>query len=295
MILGLRIDVDTYRGTQLGVPALCRMLNEHRLQASFFFTLGPDNMGRHVWRLLRPAFLKKMLRTNAARLYGWDILLKGVLWPGPVIGERLQSVLCSVAEFDHEIGFHAWDHHQWQTRLTQMGFDGLRRYFDMGLETWNTIFARPPDCSAAPAWQCTESALLLKECFPFRYNSDCRGTSIFYPEIDNRRLSQPQIPTTLPTYDETIGLNGLRSEEYNEYLLKKICSDQLNVLTIHAEVEGIACANMFSEFLQLSKRRDIQIVPLGKLLPDPDTIPIARIIQRQIPRREGWTSFQKQG
>ncbi len=293
MVIGLRIDVDTYRGTQLGVPTLCRLLQDHGILASFFFTLGPDNMGRHVWRLFRPAFLRKMLRTNAARLYGWDILLKGILWPGPIIAQTLQPVLSSVATAEHEIGFHAWDHHQWQTQLTRMDTGKLQRYFDVGLKAWRKIFNRPPDGSAAPAWQCTDQALRIKAGYPFRYNSDCRGKSIFYPIIDNHPLSQPQIPSTLPTYDETIGQNGLRPTQFNHHLLEQIRSDQLNVLTIHAEVEGIACADLFAEFLTLTKQQGIRIVPLGNLLPDPESIPNARLIRREIPGREGWASYQE--
>ena len=172
--VGLRIDADTFRGTQEGVPNLLKVLAEHRVRASFFFSAGPDNMGRNIWRLFRPEFLRKMWRTKATKLYGWDILLKGTFWRGPLIGKKLGHFFRAAVSEGHEVGLHAWDHYHWQTHIESMSGEEIHRQLLQGCEVIQACTGTSPVCSAAPAWRITEQALLEKAKFPFRYNSDCR-------------------------------------------------------------------------------------------------------------------------
>ncbi len=292
MIVGLRIDVDTLRGTRMGIPALCASLGRRGVQATFFVSVGPDNMGRHLWRLLRPAFLFKMLRSRASKLYGWDILLRGTFWPGPVIGRAAGDAIRLAAAEGHEVGLHAWDHHAWQTHIANMNTRRVSLDLDRATRLFTQILGFPPSCSAAPGWRANNDSLLAKDTFPFRYNSDCRGRSIFRPHVNGQALRQPQIPTTLPTYDEVIGLNGMSEQNYNEYMLSRITPDGLNVLTIHAEVEGGAKAPMFDSFLDGARRRGCSFSPLRQIL-DGNTNPQPGVIrQGHVNGREGWVATQ---
>jgi undecaprenyl phosphate-alpha-L-ara4FN deformylase len=274
------------------VPNLCEILAAHNVKASFFFSVGPDNMGRHLWRLLRPAFFMKMLRTKASNLYGWDILLKGTFFPGPVIGERLAGIIRAASNKGHEIGLHAWDHHHWQAHIDTMDRPALRRILLKGFDELTRITGKPPSCSAAPAWKCSNQVLLEKERLPFYYNSDCRGRSIFYPSVDGKALSQPQIPVTLPTYDEVIGRGSVSELNYNEYILSLIKPEELNVLTVHAEVEGISCATMFGRFLKKARSKEIALVPLGTFLQENTPVEKSSIERGKIHGRDGWVSIQ---
>jgi len=288
--VGLRIDVDTFRGTRDGVPALVRLLEKHNITATFFMSVGPDNMGRHLWRLLKPQFLWKMLRSNAASLYGYDILLRGTCWPGPVIGRKLAQQIRMPKDAGHEVGLHAWDHYTWQTHIDHFSKEAMETQLRLGFDMLADILGAPPRCSAAASWRCNEQALLLKEQFGFAYNSDCRGTSAFYPLVNGARLA-PQIPVTLPTYDEIIGTGGIHAGNYNEHILTLCKPGQLNVYTIHAEAEGISQLWAFEQLLRLAKKREIVFVPLGTL-GDSVTIPQGMIVPKEMAGREGWMATQ---
>ncbi|MCD6394392.1 MAG: 4-deoxy-4-formamido-L-arabinose-phosphoundecaprenol deformylase [Planctomycetes bacterium] len=292
MKVGLRIDVDTLRGTRLGVPNLCRLFAEHSVSASFFFSVGPDNMGRHLRRLLRPGFLWKMLRTRAAGLYGWDIIFKGTFGPDPVIGRKCSDIIRRTFEAGHEVGLHAWDHYRWQTHLEKMDYLDIYNSIEKGVETLTEILGRPPNCSAVAGWKCNNKVLKAKENFDFEYNSDCRGETIFRPVVSGSEIEQPQIPVTLPTYDEVVGRDRISNDNYNEYLLSLLDPERLNVLAIHAEVEGITCMDMFEEFVKLVQSRGGQFVPLGDLLRTECRTEPVGVVADYVEGRDGWVSCQ---
>lgn len=289
--VGLRIDVDTLRGTRDGVPALVDLLAKHQVQATFFMSVGPDNMGRHLWRLLKPQFLWKMLRSNAASLYGYDILLRGTAWPGPMIGDRLADIIRLPDQAGHEVGLHAWDHYSWQTHIDRFSQAKLEQHVRLGFEKLAALLGHAPTCSAAAGWRCNEQALLVKESFAFAYNSDCRGTSIFAPVVDGKTLA-PQVPVTMPTYDEIIGQDGVTHENYNAFILDQCRPGQLNVYTIHAEVEGIGMLRQFEQLLISARERGIIFQPLKDLVAAQTDIPKGKIVKRPLPGREGWLAFQ---
>jgi undecaprenyl phosphate-alpha-L-ara4FN deformylase len=294
MKIGLRIDVDTFRGTKLGVPALNRLLMDKGIKASYFFSVGPDNMGRHLWRLLKPAFLLKILRSNAPGLYGWDIIFKGTFWPGPMIGDKLAEIIKASADDGHEIGLHTWDHHGWQAHIDNMSEKDIYKSISKGVEKLTEITGTAPTCSAVPGWKCTDAVLREKAKFAFDYNSDCRGESIFRPEVDSVELEQPQIPVTLPTYDEVIGRDGINNENYNDHMLSLLKPDELNVLTIHAEAEGISCLEMFEEFIDRARaEKAAEFVPLGNFIREGTVFGKGMIVNRDFPGREGWISCEE--
>ncbi len=289
MAIGLRIDVDTWRGTRVGVPRLLTSLDRRGIRGTWFVTLGPDNMGRHAWRLLRPAFALKMLRSRATSLYGWDILLRGTLWPGPRIGTGLAETLRLPERAGHEVGLHAWDHHRWQVGAESLPDEAMNREIELATAAFVQVYGREPSCAAAPGWRFDDRLLGLPASRRFAWRSDARGPAVpFLPTLGGTPLPQPQVPVDLPTYDEGVRRGPDADLRWNEDLLARLADGKPHVLTIHAESEGGAKAELFERFLDAAIAAGHRFLPLGAWLQSFGPPAPGRIQRGHLPGREGW-------
>lgn len=251
MRLALKIDVDTLRGTREGVPRLVGLLRKHGVTATFLFSLGPDHTGRAIKRVFRAGFLGKVRRTSVVKHYGVKTLLYGTVLPGPDIGRRATDVLQGVRDAGHETGVHCWDHIRWQDGVAhadaQWTLDEMRR----ACERYTDIMREPPRTHGAAGWQMNVHAMRFTQRLGFDYCSDGRGTHPYLPVWNAELVRCPQLPTTLPTLDEMIGLDGVTEDNVAAHLLERTQDSSTGdqVFTLHAELEGMRLAPAFEQLL----------------------------------------------
>jgi peptidoglycan/xylan/chitin deacetylase (PgdA/CDA1 family) len=260
--IALKVDVDTLRGTLEGVPTLLRLLDRHRLRATFLFSLGPDHTGRALKRVFRPGFIAKVRRTSVASHYGVKTLLYGTLLPGPDIGRRAAAPMRDAARAGHETGVHTWDHVLWQDHVVHKDAAWTRRQMQRAIDRYGMIFGTAPRVHGAAGWQMNDAAYVLEHELGFTLASDGRGSHPFFPVVQGRVVPVPQLPTTLPTLDELIGVDGMTVEHVADHLLRLSSDGRDHVFTLHAELEGGQLAPVFDRLLQGWKAAGIDCVAL---------------------------------
>jgi len=292
--VALKVDVDTLRGSVEGAPRLASILDRYGAHATFLFSLGPDHTGRSIFRMFRPEMIRKVSRTSVAKHYGIRTLLYGTLLPGPDIGRRAASQMRGIAA-GFEVGVHAWDHVAWHNRVARASAAWTRRQMRLAVDRFGAIFGVAPRVHGAAGWQMNMSAFALERELGFRYASDTRGTEAFIPVLEGAADHPvPQLPTTLPTFDELLGREGWTESNLHEALLGVTQAGGDHVFTLHAELEGGLLAPVFERLLAGWKAQGAQLVALGTLAAalEESRLPRARIAYQRIPGRAGTLALQ---
>ena len=304
-LLALKIDVDTWRGTREGVPRLVEALNRHGARATFLFSLGPDHTGRAIKRVFRRGFLKKVSRTSVLGHYGLRTLLNGTLLPGPDIGKP--SGLCAdimrrVRDGGFEVGIHCWDHVRWQDGVTAADAGWTYREISQAVRRFEAIFGERPRTHGAAGWQMNRHALRLTQQMGFEYCSDGRGTHPFLPVTNAELIRCPQLPTTLPTLDELIGVDGVTLDNVTAAVLARTAAaagaakeaGKTHVFTLHAELEGMKLLPQFEQLLAGWREQGYRLTTTRAIFESLaiDELPRHEVVYGAVPGRSGTLMLQ---
>jgi undecaprenyl phosphate-alpha-L-ara4FN deformylase len=299
--IGLKVDVDTLRGTREGVPRLAALFKKLKVDATFYFSVGPDHTGRAMRRVFRKGFAQKVARTSVLKHYGLKTLMYGVLLPGPDIGKAAGAQMRSVHEAGFEVGLHTYDHVRWQDYVADASPAWTRIEFERGMNAFRRVFGFYPTSHAAAGWQINAYALELEREYGLAFASDTRGRTPFWPMLGQARSSCPQLPTTLPTFDELLGAGGVDESNIADALFRRSqeetgmpSSDHLHVFTLHAELEGMRLLDAFESLLgkwqsagaRITRMAAIRDLCVQRAMPD------QTVIMGEVPGRSGLLAIQ---
>lgn len=296
MRLALKVDVDTDRGTREGVPNLVADLAAAGVPACFLFSLGPDQTGRAITRVLRPGFLRKVSRTSVLELYGWRTLLNGTLLPAPHIGRRQADVLRGVRADGFEVGIHCYNHYHWQDHLARLSREEVAAEWAAARAEFRRVFGVDAVAAGAAGWQSNGFSRDAYDDAGLRYASDTRGTEPYFPRVEGRVYRTLEIPTTLPTLDELLGRPEFPDQAIVAHLTARLHPERVNVFTLHAEIEGMGRRALFRALLEAWRGRDVEFVRLDALADDllarRETIPVCDQVMAPIDGRSGLVATQ---
>jgi len=295
--IALKVDVDTLRGTKEGVPNLARTLERFGLKATFLFSLGPDHTGWALKRVFKPGFLKKVSRTSVVEHYGIKTLLYGVLLPGPDIGKQAAAEMRAIDAAGHETGIHTWDHVAWQDAVRNRDAQWTKAQMQKSWDRFIEIFGHPPVTYGAAGWQMNEAAFEQLDQWGIKYSSDGRAQPNLMPyrfALPSGKAKHVQYPTTLPTFDELIGIDGADEFGAVKKLLEITQSNPNDqVFTLHAELEGQKLLPAFEQLLAGWLNQGHDLVTMGELhqsweaTKQLDKIALQPVTWGEIPNRSG--------
>jgi peptidoglycan/xylan/chitin deacetylase (PgdA/CDA1 family) len=123
-----------------------------------------------------------------------------------------------------------------------------------------------------------------------RYASDGRGHSPYLPVVGGRTLTHVQMPTTLPTLDEVLGVDGVDEHTVAQWMLRHTANNPHDqVFTLHAELEGQKLAPIFEQLLEGWRAQGHTFATMGDYYAtlDRSTLPSYPVTWGEIPGRSG--------
>ena len=137
----------------------------------------------------------------------------------PDIGRRAIADMRAIHEAGFECGIHTWDHVYWQDNVRARDRDWTAREMQKSHARFIEVFGAPPVTHGAAGWQMNDSAFEQIDAWGCATHPTAAPFAV--PAVVNgRTLSHVQMPTTLPTLDEVLGIDGVDTHNVAAHILK---------------------------------------------------------------------------
>jgi len=201
-----------------------------------------------------------------------------------------------VRDAGFEVGIHTWDHIKWQDHVSRRDARWTGEEMGAAYLRFSEIFGERARTHGAAGWQTNVHALRLTQRLGFDYCSDTRGRGPFIPIYRGEIIACPQLPTTLPTLDELIGVDGLDAGNVAAHVLR-LSEDPPatgHVYTLHAELEGMKLRPVFETLLAGWKSLGYELVAARDLFGSLNAraLPRHEVVMGEVPGRTGKLALQ---
>jgi undecaprenyl phosphate-alpha-L-ara4FN deformylase len=294
-IIGLNVHVDTFEGMRHGVPRLLELFRQRGIPVTFFVPMGKDHTGRTVLRALRrPGLVLKARRGNALGAYGLKTLMRGILLPGPEIAKKHRELLRLIVDSGHELGIHGLDHVYWHDHIKSMDKEQTEKTLEEAVRVYESLLGTKPRSFAAPGWMINPHALAFFQEHGFQYSTDTRGISPFFPRMGGNTFTIMQLPLTMPTLDEVVGLEGNDPQTLVDFFCGRL-NPGLNVFAVHTEFEGNRWRPFLDAFIAQSVDRGYRyerLIDIATKLTSKGGVPVADCVYGPIRGRASEVTLQ---
>lgn len=249
-LIAIKVDVDTSEGMKHGVPTLLSLFGRYRIHASFFVPMGKDHTGWTAKRVFtRKGFLKKAGRVGVLGTYGVKTLMYGLLLPGPEFARKNRGLIEDIIGQGHDLGIHGHDHVFWHDHIKHLSRERTEGELERAFSTFEDLAGREPHSFAAPGWMVNVHALRFFAEKGFSFTSNTRGVSPYLPRLAGETFGVLELPTTLPTLDEVVGIAGTAPSDLCRFFLESL-SEGINIMTVHTELEGYRWTGFLEMFIK---------------------------------------------
>jgi len=185
---------------------------------------------------------------------------------------------------------------RWQDGEAGENEEWTRDELELAVERFNEVFGHPAAIHGAAGWQMNRAAYRLEPRMGFTYASDTRGEQPFWPIVEGEPVHCLQLPTTLPTSDELLGIEGITPETVHNRLIRATVNEPQfgHVFTLNAELEGMKLLSAMERMLDGWEEQGYRMISLGDLygMLDLKKLPYHAVEMEEIRGRTGLLAVQ---